>query len=106
MWQHQYTPAGGSLPLSALAAALPVVALLIVLAGMRKASWIASLAGLGTAAIVAIAIYGMPVSLAVSAVGYGAAQGLFPIGWVVFAAILLYNITVATGRFDIVRASV
>jgi len=106
MWSHQYTPAGGSLPLSTLAAALPVAALLIVLAGLRKASWIASLAGLATAAIVAVAIYGMPVSLAASAAAYGAAQGLFPIGWVVFAAILLYNITVATGRFDIVRASV
>ncbi len=106
MWQHQYTPIGNSLPLSALAAALPVAALLIVLAGFRKASWIASMAGLATAAVVAIAIYGMPVSLAASAVAYGAAQGLFPIGWVVFSAILLYNITVATGKFDIVRSSV
>jgi L-lactate permease len=78
----------------------------VVLAGLRKASWIASLAGLATAAVVAVAVYGMPVSLAGSAVAYGAAQGLFPIGWVVFAAILLYNITVATGQFDVVRASV
>ncbi len=106
MWPHQYTPVGGSLSLSALAAVLPVAALLIVLAGLRKASWIASLAGLATAAIVAVTIYGMPVPLAASAVAYGAAQGLFPIGWVVFSAIFLYNITVATGRFDIVRASV
>src|SRR5579872_762709 len=106
MWQHQYTPAGGSLALSTLLAALPVAALLIVLAGLRKASWIASLAGLLTAAVVAVAVYGMPVSLAASAAAYGAAQGLFPIGWVVFSAILLYNITVATGRFDVVRASV
>jgi lactate permease len=106
MWQHQYTPAGGNLALSALAAALPVAALLIVLAGFRKPSWLASLAGLLTAAIVAVAIYGMPVSLAASAVAYGAAQGLFPIGWVVFSAILLYNITVATGKFEVVRNSV
>jgi lactate permease len=48
----------------------------------------------------------MPVSLAASAFGYGAAQGLFPIGWVVFTALLLYNITVTTGRFDTVRSSV
>jgi len=106
MWPHQYTPAGGSLPLSALIAILPVAALLIVLAGFRKASWIASLAGLATAFVVAVGVYGMPVKLAVSSVGYGAAQGLFPIGWVVFAAILLYNITVTTGQFDVVRASV
>jgi lactate permease len=106
MWQHAYTPVAGSLPLSALAAALPVVALLIVLAGLRKASWIASLAGLATAIVVAIGVYGMPASLAASSVAYGAAQGLFPIGWVVFSAILLYNITVATGQFDVVRGSV
>jgi len=106
MWPHQYTPAGGSLPLSALIAVLPVAALLIVLAGFRKASWVASLAGLATAFVVAIGVYGMPFSLAASSVGYGAAQGLFPIGWVVFAAILLYNITVKTGQFDVVRASV
>jgi lactate permease len=106
MWQHAYTPVGDSLPLSALAAALPVVALLIVLGVLRKASWIASLTGLATAILVAIGIYGMPVSLAASSVAYGAAQGLFPIGWVVFAAILLYNITVATGQFDVVRGSV
>jgi lactate permease len=106
MWPHQYTPASGSLALSALLAVLPVAALLIVLAGFRKASWIASLAGLATAFVVAVAVYGMPVSLAASSVGYGAAQGLFPIGWVVFAAILLYNITVTTGQFDVVRASV
>ncbi|HEU5021071.1 MAG TPA: lactate permease LctP family transporter, partial [Bryobacteraceae bacterium] len=87
-------------------AILPVAALLIVLAGFRKASWIASLAGLATAFVVAIGVYGMPFSLAASSVGYGAAQGLFPIGWVVFAAILLYNITVTTGQFDVVRASV
>src|SRR3569623_1985 len=106
MWPHQYTPAGGSLPLSALIAVLPVAALLIGLAGFRKASWIASLAGLATAFVVAVGVYGMPFSLAASSVGYGAAQGLFPIGWVVFAAILLYNITVKTGQFDVVRASV
>jgi lactate permease len=106
MWPHQYTPAGGSLALSALLAVLPVAALLIVLAGFRKASWIASLAGLAAAFVVAVGVYGMPISLAASSVGYGAAQGLFPIGWVVFAAILLYNITVTTGQFDVVRASV
>ena len=106
MWQHQYTPVAGNLSLSALAAALPVAALLIVLAGFRKPSWLASLAGLLTAALVAVIAYGMPVSLAASAIAYGAAQGLFPIGWVVFTAILLYNITVATGKFEIVRSSV
>src|SRR3569623_1459600 len=106
MWPHQYTPAGGSLPMSPLIAVLPVAALLIVLASFRKASWVASLAGLATAFVIAIGVYGMPFSLAASSVGYGAAQGVFPIGWVVFAAILLYNITVTTGQIDVVRASV
>jgi L-lactate permease len=61
----------------------------------RQPAWVASLAGLAAAAIVAAAIYRMPVGTMLSAVAYGAAFGLFPIGWVVFAAILLFRIAVA-----------
>jgi len=106
MWQHNYTPIANSLPLSSLVAALPIFALLFMLGVMRKAAWISSLAGLGAAVIVAIAAYGMPASLLAGAVAYGAAQGIFPIGWVVFTAILLYNITVHTGQFEIVKNSI
>jgi len=106
MWQHEYTPVAGSLAVSALVAALPIFSLLYLLGLRRKPAWIAGLSGVGAAALVALLAYGMPVGIMVSATAYGAAFGLFPIGWVVFNAILLYRITVETGQFDIVRESV
>ncbi len=63
-------------------------------------------AGLLTAILVAIFSYQMPPDRIVGAITYGAAFGLFPIGWVVFSAILLYNITVETGQFEIVKNSI
>ncbi|MBP1595947.1 MAG: L-lactate transport [Acidobacteria bacterium] len=106
MWQHDYTPIAGSLGISALAAAVPVFCLLLLLGVMRKPAWIAGLAGVVTAAAAAGLAYHMPVGVMISAITYGATFGLFPIGWVVFSAILLYNITVETGQFEIVRDSV
>jgi len=106
MWQHNYAPVGGSLPLSALVAAVPVFALLYLLGVRRKPAWVASLCGLGAAAAVAALAYGMPAGQLAGAIGYGAALGLFPIGWVVFAAILLYRVTLESGKFEIVKDSV
>lgn len=91
---------------SALAAAAPLVALLVLLGVMRRPAWVSALVGLGVAVLVAVVAYGMPAGLAASAVGLGAVFGLFPIGWVVFNAILLYRITVETGQFEIVKDSV
>jgi L-lactate transport len=106
MWQQTYTPIAGSAGLSALVAALPVFTLLLLLGVFRKPSWVASIAGLGTAALVALAAYQMPMGLLLAAVSYGAAFGLFPIGWVVFWAVVLYRLTVETGKFEIVKNSV
>ena len=106
MWQPNYTPLSGSLPLSALVAALPILALLLLLGVMRKPAWMASLIGLGTAVLVAAVLYGMPAGRLIGAVTNGAAFGLFPIGWVVFAAILLYRVTVESGKFEILKDSV
>lgn len=106
MWPQDYTPVGGSLGVSALIAAVPVFVLLILLGLMRKPAWLASLFGLAAAAAVALGVYGMHAGTLVSAIAYGAAYGLFPIGWVVFTAILLYNITVATGKFQVIKDSV
>ncbi|MDQ6699018.1 MAG: L-lactate permease [Acidobacteriota bacterium] len=105
MWQHNYTPLG-SLPVSALVAAIPIFVLLLMLGVFRKPAWMAALSGLIAAAVVALAAYGMPADKMVSAIGYGAAFGLFPIGWVVFTAILLYNVMVETGKFQVVKDSV
>lgn len=106
MWSHNYTPIAGSLALSSLAAAIPIFVLLFLLGVKRKPAWVAGLFGLGAAAVVAIAVYGMPVVNLIGAIGYGAANGLFPIGWVVFTAILLYNITVEMGKFEMLKDSV
>ncbi len=106
MWQHNYTPIGGSLALSALGAAFPVFVLLFLIGVLRKPSWIAALSGLGAAILVALVEFGMPLGHLIGSIGYGAAFGLFPIGWIVFCAIFLYNITVETGKFEIVKKSV
>src|SRR5439155_18987226 len=106
MWQQNYTPVGNSLVLSAIVAALPIFVLLFLIGTQRKPAWIASLAGLGATVILALAVYRMPVGMLFSSVTYGAAFGLFPIGWVVFSAILLYRVTVESGRFEILKDSV
>lgn len=106
MWRQHYTPIAGNLRLSALAAAIPVFALLYLLGWKRKPAWVASLSGLAAAVFVALAVYQMHGPQLIGAITYGAAFGLFPIGWVVFAAILLYNVTVETGKFQIVKDSV
>src|SRR5581483_6231297 len=106
MWQQHYTPIAGSLGASALVAAIPIFVLLYLLGVKRKPAWIAALAGLAAALAVALGEYRMPVDKALGAVSYGAAFGLFPIGWVVFAAILLYRVTLESGKFEIVKDSV
>src|SRR5258708_20879996 len=92
MWQQNYTPVAGSLGLSALVAAVPVFVLLILLGVLRKPAWMASLFGLSAPAAVALGVYGMHAGTILSSIAYGAPFGLFPIGWVVFTPILLYNI--------------
>src|ERR1700736_3851984 len=89
-----------------LAAAAPLFVLLILLGVFRKPAWMSAAAGLLTAILVAIFSYQMPPDRIVGAITFGAAFGLFPIGWVVFSAILLYNITVETGQFDVVKNSI
>src|SRR5215831_10942982 len=106
MWQQTYTPVGDSLVLSALFAAVPIFTLLLLLGVLRKPAWMASLAGLSAAVIVAAAVYGMPIGLLGSTVLYGAAFGLFPIGWVVFSAILLYRVTLESGKFEVLKESI
>src|SRR5580700_10131559 len=105
-WTQIYTPVAGSLALSALVAAIPVVVLLGLLAfGHVKAHW-AALAGLATSLGVAIVVFGMPTKLASIAALYGAAYGLFPIGWIVLNAIFVYDVTVKSGDFEVVKNSI
>jgi lactate permease len=81
----------------------------VLLGALAFLSWSApkaAAAGLLTALVVAIAIYGMPWQSAIAAAGYGACFGLFPIGWIVFNAVFLYILTVEAGAFEKVKASV
>jgi len=106
MWQHNYEPLGGSLALSAPVAALPIVVLFLMLGVLRSPAWQAAGAALLTALVVAIGAYGMPANLALVSTLYGAAYGLFPIAWIVFASIMLYRLAVDTGKFEIIKDSV
>jgi lactate permease len=106
MWQQNYEPVAGSLGWSALIAAVPLFVLFYMLGVKRKPSWMAALSALGAAWVVALAVYRMPLQQALGATVYGAAFGLFPIGWIVFASILLYRLAVDTGKFEIIKDSV
>jgi lactate permease len=112
MWTQNYDPLG-SLWLSTAAAATPVILLMALLATGRVSAAKSALAGLVTAFLLAVFLY-VPAEASIlewtptvlAAAGNGAAFGLLPIGWIVLAAIFLYNLTVATGQFDIVKHSV
>src|ERR1700686_2127658 len=80
-WVQIYTPIGGSLGLSALVAALPILVLFVMLGVLRKPAWMAAATALVSALVVALAAYGMPIRLAAISTLYGAAYGLFPIAW-------------------------
>src|SRR5947207_2027181 len=105
-WTQVYAPIGGSLGLSAIAAAIPIIVLFIMLGALRKPAWAAACAALVSAFAVAIVVYKMPLQLAVISTVYGGAYGLFPIAWIVFASIMLYRIAVDTGKFEIIKDSV
>jgi lactate permease len=104
-WVQAYDPLHHTW-LSTLLAAVPIVLLLVTLGLLEwKAHW-AALTGLTAALVVSVLVYGMPVSTALGAAVDGAAYGLFPIGWIVVNAVFLYNLTVASGQFEIVKTSV
>ncbi len=104
-WTQVYDPLGHWW-LSTLVAALPIIVLFTLLAGLRvKPHW-SALAGAGTALCIAIFVIRMPAELAGIAFGYGVAFGLLKIAWIVVAAVYLYDISVSTGQFEIMKASV
>jgi len=105
-YTQSYRPVANNLGISALVAALPVVVLLGLLGIFKvKAHW-AALSGLATALLVATVVYSMPAGTAGAAAFNGAAYGLFPIGWIVLCAIFVYDITVKTGKFDLIRHTI
>ncbi|OHX18660.1 L-lactate permease [Chromobacterium amazonense] len=105
IWTQHYFPSG-SLALSALMAALPIVFFFVALAVLRLKGHVAGTLTVLIALAVAILFYGMPAQMALAAAAFGFGYGLWPIAWIIVAAVFLYKITVKTGQFDIIRASV
>ncbi len=99
MWQQVYNPFGNAV-VSTLAAALPVVSLLVLIASGKVKAHLAAVIALVVALAVAIFLFTMPSGLALRAAVLGAVTGFFPIGWIVLNVIFLYRLTVATGAFD------
>ncbi|TWB43207.1 lactate permease LctP family transporter [Nitrospirillum pindoramense] len=104
-WVQVYDPFG-NMVVSALVAVLPIVFFLVALAVLRLKGYVAGTLTVLIALVIAIAAYGMPASSAIAAVVYGFFYGLWPIAWIIVAAVFLYKITVKTGQFDVIRASV
>ncbi|MFI5664740.1 L-lactate permease [Streptomyces sp. NPDC051684] len=105
MFVQQLEPVGGSLGLSALVAALPLVTVLVLLGAVRMKAHRAGLIGLAVAAAVGWLAYDMPLGQTVSSAAQGAVFGLFPIMWIVVNALWVYRMTVRTRHFDILRRS-
>ncbi len=103
MFHQLLTPVAGSLPLSFVVAALPIVTVLVMLGVLRRPAWQASLGGLVVGLLVAVLVWQFPVGLALDSVAAGAVFALWPVMWIVFNALLLYNIAVVSGRFDAFR---
>ena len=104
-WQQLYSPLG-SLGLSALAAVIPIVFFFLALAEFRLKGHVAGSITLGLSILVAIFAFQMPVDMALAAAGYGFLYGLWPIAWIIVAAVFLYKLTVKSGQFEVIRSSV
>jgi lactate permease len=105
MYQQVFDPVSDSLGLSSIFAALPLITLFVLLGGFRVTAWIAGLVALGVALLVSILVYDVPVGQSLDMGLEGAAFGLFPILWIVINAIWIYNMTVKTGHFAVLRRS-
>jgi lactate permease len=105
VYVQELEPVAGSLGLSALVAALPLVIVLVLLGGVRMKAHLAGLTGLLAAVLVAWLAYGMPLGQTLSSGAQGAVFGLFPILWIVVNALWVYRMTVRTRHFDILRRS-
>ena len=105
MYQQVLDPIGDSLFLSSLVAMIPLATLFVLLAGLKLRAHIAGAIALVVAILIAIIGWGMPTGTALAVATEGAAFGLFPIIWIIWNAIWIYNMTVETGHFAVLRRS-
>ena len=105
MWDQHYNPLGNA-ALSTIAAAVPVVTLLLLIASGKVKAHLAAIIALIVANIITIAIFTMPAGMSIRASLLGVVIGFFPIGWIVLNVIFLYRITVETGRFELLQRAI
>src|ERR1044071_10149690 len=105
MWNQVYDPLNSKV-LSTIAAALPVVTLLLLIASNKVKAHIAAIIALVVANLVAIYIFTMPSGMSLRATVLGAVTGFFPIGWIVLNVIFMYRLTVETGRFETLQPAI
>ncbi|MEO5709636.1 MAG: L-lactate permease [Nocardioidaceae bacterium] len=105
MFQQDPQSVGDSLALSALCALIPLAVLFLLLGGLKIRAWVSGLISLLVALVVAVVLFGMPLGQGISAAVDGGLFGFFPILWIVINAVWIYNLTVASGHFDVLRRS-
>lgn len=105
-WTQNFSPIGDSVVLSALVALIPILYFFWALAIKRMKGHVAGLTTLLVALVVSIAAYRMPATMAIMSATQGAVYGILPIGWIIITSVFLYNLTVKTGQFNIIRSSV
>ena len=105
-WLHNYSALGGSLGLTAIAVSVPIFYLFWALAVKRMKGHVAGVSTLLLTIVIVVVVYRMPVSVAISAAVLGMFNGLFPIGWIILTAVFLYNLTVESGQFEIIKSSI
>jgi len=105
MWNQIYNPLGNA-ALSTIAAAVPVVTLLVLIASGKVKAHIAAIIAVIVANLITIFVFTMPAEMSIRASILGVVSGFFPIGWIVLNVIFLYRITVATGRFELLKRAV
>src|ERR1700758_925509 len=105
MWNQIYNPLDNAV-LSTAAAAVPVVTLLVLIASGRVKAHVAAIIAVILTNLIAIFIFTMPAAMSVRASVLGIVSGFFPIGWIVLNVIFLYQLTVATGQFELLKRAV
>src|SRR5438552_14691549 len=105
MWDQVYNPFGNA-TLSTIAAALPVVTLLVLIASNKVKAHIAAVVALVVANLIAIAVFTMPAGMSLRATALGIVTGFFPIGWIVLNVIFLYRLTVEKGAFETLQTTI
>ncbi|HDX9587125.1 TPA: lactate permease LctP family transporter [Bacillus pseudomycoides] len=104
-WTQIYDPLG-NIWLSAAVAMIPIIFFFLALAVFRMKGYVAGFITVVLTVIIALFVYKMPFTMAMAATGYGFAYGLWPIAWIIVMSVFLYKISVKTGQFDVIRASV